>query len=243
MERFKQLNLSNIVIMHPATVSVMEKHKLDFCCTDNRTLEQALKNQPETLQQVYEELMQVVEGAKNDKPNFEKMTVTELVHYILEVHHSYVKENLITIKKHLDKLALNYAKIHPEIVKVKAFFDLLKEDFEHHLMREEEIIFPQIIELDSRGKRSRKQPSLSRLHHPFHVMEHEHERAGEIIDEIKSHCNNFTPPENACTTYKLVMAELKCFEQDLMQHAYVEDVLLFPRVIEMQRAAQSPILN
>ena len=45
------------------------------------------------------------------------------------------------------------------------------------------------------------------------VMESEHDEAGEIC--IREITGNYEVPEGACTTFKLVLDELKAFEEDL----------------------------
>ncbi|MBK9486342.1 MAG: hemerythrin domain-containing protein [Chitinophagaceae bacterium] len=59
-------------------------------------------------------------------------------------------------------------------------------------------------------------------------MELEHEHAGDILYKIRSLTNNYTPPEGACTTFQVSLAELKEFEEDLHRHVHLENNLLFP---------------
>jgi len=62
-------------------------------------------------------------------------------------------------------------------------------------------------------------------------MEMEHDHAGEIMQQIKQLTNNYTPPEGACTTFKVVLNELQAFEEDLHQHVHLENNILFPKAM------------
>jgi regulator of cell morphogenesis and NO signaling len=67
------------------------------------------------------------------------------------------------------------------------------------------------------------------------MMEEEHENAGDIFKEIKKLSNNFTPPEGACNTFKALYAKLEEFEQDLHQHIHLENNILFPKAIILEK--------
>jgi regulator of cell morphogenesis and NO signaling len=76
-------------------------------------------------------------------------------------------------------------------------------------------------------------------------MEHEHETVGNLMLEIRKLSNDFTPPSNACTTYKLSYNELREFEQDLHQHIHLENNILFPKAntVEDELLADNLISN
>ncbi len=82
------------------------------------------------------------------------------------------------------------------------------------------------------------------VQHPIQMMEAEHEKAGQVMGEIRELTGNYTPPNDACTTYRLSFAALRAFECDLHQHVHLENNILFPRAIELfQRATASPELR
>ena len=66
-------------------------------------------------------------------------------------------------------------------------------------------------------------------------MEAEHEEAGEILRQIAKLSNNFTPPQGACNTYRAFYAKLDEFEQDLHQHVHLENNILFPKALNLEK--------
>jgi regulator of cell morphogenesis and NO signaling len=66
-------------------------------------------------------------------------------------------------------------------------------------------------------------------------MESEHETVGKILKEIAILSNNYTPPEWACNTFKALYAKLDEFEQDLHLHVHLENNILFPKAIELEK--------
>ena len=66
-------------------------------------------------------------------------------------------------------------------------------------------------------------------------MEMEHDLAGDIFKQIAQLSNNYQPPAHACNTYKVLYAKLKEFEEDLHLHVHLENNILFPKAIELEK--------
>ncbi|CAM4233055.1 hemerythrin domain-containing protein [Geobacillus stearothermophilus] len=64
----------------------------------------------------------------------------------------------------------------------------------------------------------------------------EHDAAGDLMKEIREITNDFTPPEDACGTYRLVYNRLAALEDDLFTHIHLENNILFPRVLAAVKA-------
>jgi regulator of cell morphogenesis and NO signaling len=106
----------------------------------------------------------------------------------------------------------------------------LTEELFVHLLKEEKVLFPSIQSLiEGRPLQFEK----SHIAHPIQAMEFEHEHAGEILHEIQKLTNNFSPPEYACTTWKICYSTLDEYVKDLHTHIHLENNVLFPEVIKM----------
>jgi regulator of cell morphogenesis and NO signaling len=68
------------------------------------------------------------------------------------------------------------------------------------------------------------------------MMETEHESAGDIFKVIAQITNNYNPPEGACNTFKALYAKLDEFEQDLHQHIHLENNILHPKAIQLEKS-------
>ena len=134
---------------------------------------------------------------------------------------------------HTQKIADKHGERHPELLRIAEIFSEIKTDFEQHLMKEEEILFPRIkmIEEINTGKRDKNE--MQSISGPVQMMMAEHEMAGQLTHEIMELTNNYTPPDDACTTYKIAFMELQEFELDLHQHVHLENNILFPKAMEM----------
>ena len=73
------------------------------------------------------------------------------------------------------------------------------------------------------------------VRNPIQMMMDEHTIEGNRFRRIEELSNNYTPPHYACNTYRVSFALLKEFEQDLHLHIHLENNILFPKAIEIEK--------
>jgi regulator of cell morphogenesis and NO signaling len=246
MNELMTKSLAQIVNSDHRAATVFEKYDLDFCCKGKRSLEQACNEKQLPVTEVATELKNLL--AKNGTENlldFENLALGALVDYIIQTHHAYVKKELPQIFGYLEKVASKHSDRHPELIKIFQLFAAVKEEMEGHMKKEEIILFPRIKELEKhvKGEPERFGVNITYLQSPITIMEQEHDHAGTLLYEIRTLTNNYTPPEDACTTYKLSFAALQAFELDLHQHVHLENNILFPKAITAFRELKETTLN
>jgi len=244
-ESLSSLSLAQIVNSNHQAASVFEKYHLDFCCKGKRSLEQACIEQQLSLSKVTVDLENIFTKDNNSTVDFEKMNLTQLADYIVQTHHAYVKNEMPQIYAYLHKVSSKHGERHPELYKIFQTFNAVKEEMEGHMKKEELILFPRIKELQklTDDENANLQLNITYLQSPITVMEQEHDHAGSLLNDIRILSNDYTPPQDACTTYRLSFAALKAFELDLHQHVHLENNILFPKAIETFRDLQTTILN
>lgn len=245
MNDLKTQSLARIVTGNFKAAAVFEKYHLDFCCKGKRTLLQACTENNIPIEQVLTELEDTVTQFPLKKTeDFEKLSLTQLSDYILQTHHEYVKKEMPQIFAYLQKVSGKHGDRHPELFKIFQLFTALKEELESHMQKEELILFPRIKELEKHSDYySANKFSISYLQSPITVMEQEHDHAGTLMEDIRNLSNNYTPPADACTTYRLSFTALQAFESDLHQHVHLENNMLFPKAIELFCQTNSTALN
>ena len=240
-QSLSSLSLAQIVNNNHQAASVFEKYHLDFCCKGKRSLEQACTEQQLSISKVTEDLENVFTKDNNSTAvDFEKMNLTQLADYIVQTHHAYVKNEMPQIHAYLQKVSSKHGERHPELYKIFQTFNAVKEEMEGHMKKEELILFPRIKELQklADNENANLQLNITYLQSPITVMEQEHDHAGNLLNDIRILSNDYTPPQDACTTYRLSFAALKAFELDLHQHVHLENNILFPKAIETFRELQ-----
>lgn len=229
MSTIAEQTLASIVSSNHQAVPVLEKYHLDFCCKGKRTLAEACTEKGLRVEAIAEELENRMKAEQGKILPFGSMTAEQLISYILIHHHFYVKQSMPTILSHLEKVALKHGERFPHMTEVLYLFRSIHEEMTMHMHKEEVILFPRIKEIEAVFSIQQKRNfAEGYIAGPIQVMETEHDHAGELLYRIRELTNGYTPPADACTTFKVSLAELKEFEEDLHRHVHLENNLLFP---------------
>lgn len=240
MENIAEQSLASIVTKHHEAAIVLEKYHLDFCCNGKRTLAEACRQKGLSYEQITKEILEQEKGENKKSMPFENMNEEELISYILVNHHFYVKQSMPVIHMHIEKVANKHGKHYPYMIDVLHLFNIIREEMTHHMQKEEQVLFPRIKKVaEIINNTTGNDLDASYLTAPIEMMEHEHDQAGSIMFKIRELTNNYTAPEDACTTFKLCLAELKEFEEDLHRHVHLENNILFPKATQRFAVASS----
>ena len=213
MENIQEASLKSIALENFELIPILEKYSLDFCCRGKTTLKQACIEKEVSLESILAELNQASSSKKTQMP-FTEMTAEQLISYILIHHHFYVKNSIPTILNHIEKVNSKHGEKYPHMEKVLALFNAVADELLQHMQKEEGILFPRI--------------KNGYIDGPISMMEIEHEKAGDLLFEIRELTQQYLAPDTACTTHRICLDELKAFELDLHQHVHLENNILFP---------------
>jgi regulator of cell morphogenesis and NO signaling len=226
----------------PSATRIFEKLGIDYCCGGAKPLEAACRQANIPVDDVLRSLEGAnssVAGAPADAPDFQNASLIDLIAHILSTHHAYVKQEIPRLKQLLVKVVAVHGDGHPELVGVQRTFAAVADELTAHMMKEEMVLFPYIERLEtatSAGQRAPQAPFGS-ISNPVRMMEMEHASAGEGLEEMRTLTSAYTPPEDACFSYKTLYSALREFEADLHQHIHLENNILFPRAIALEDTA------
>jgi regulator of cell morphogenesis and NO signaling len=160
-----------------------------------------------------------------------------LADYIVHTHHSYVKESLELIEAYASKVARVHGEGHPPVVRIYALFQEIARELTAHMQKEEQVLFPYIKKLVAARREDWQieSPAFGTVRNPVSMMEQEHEIVGDLLKEIAVLSHQYTPPDWACNTFKALYAKLDEFEQDLHLHVHLENNILFPKALLLER--------
>ncbi|MDE5437337.1 iron-sulfur cluster repair di-iron protein [Elizabethkingia meningoseptica] len=218
------------------TAAVFKKYGIDFCCKGGRTIAEACEKKGIDEHKVYEEIENLPdkEGGAID---FTSWPLDLLADYVEKTHHRYVEEKTPVLQAFLDKLCKVHGDRHPELFDIRELFDESAKDLAAHMKKEELILFPfvrNMIKARHSGE-SLLQPHFGTVENPVNMMKHEHTAEGERFEKIAKLTDNYTPPADACNTYKVAFAMLQDFENDLHTHIHLENNILFPKSIQLEK--------
>lgn len=229
-------HIGEIVAQDFRTAAIFKQNGIDFCCKGGRTIEDACKAKDLQPEHIYEEIENLPksDGAGID---FTSWPLDLLADYVEKTHHRYVEEKTPVIQAFLDKLCKVHGGKHPELFQIKELFDGSARDLGAHLKKEELILFPFIrnmVKAKISGE-ALQQPHFGTVENPVHMMMDEHSAEGERFRKIAEITNEYTPPADGCNTYRVAFAMLQDFENDLHRHIHLENNILFPKAVKMEK--------
>jgi regulator of cell morphogenesis and NO signaling len=215
---------------------VFTRHGIDFCCGGKKTITDACCEKKVNEKELRDELAQITSGTDTVTELYNSMDADALVNYILKKHHAYVGASIPVIMQYLDKVYKVHGHGYPELEKVFANFSAVADELTHHMMKEERVLFPYISSLAIAKRAGEKiaPPMFGTVANPIHMMEAEHENAGNLLREINEITDGYTIPPEACNTFRVSYLSLKQFEEDLHIHVHLENNILFPMAKQLE---------
>lgn len=168
------------------------------------------------------------------KPNYAGWPLGQLVDYIENKHHRYVKEQIPVLKESINQICICHGDAFPVLAQIRTLFHKDSTDLLQHLDIEEQLLFPVIRNIaappELHDENSCIPPSL--LDHMINRMMDDHVNEGERWRKInilasQVELNNSTLAD----TFDL----LREFENELHEHIYLENSLLFPSAVKMKQ--------
>ena len=226
--------IGELVAEVPAAARILEKHHIDYCCGGKHPVEAACRERGIALAALVDELEQAsTPPAKADDRDWNDAPLRDLMGHILFRHHAYLRSELPRITELFAKVIAAHSEREPVLDQVREVFTMLQEELDHHMMKEELILFPVIGKLEAAALEGVK-ASCGPIEHPIARMEYEHESAGRALLQMRHLTHDYTIPDEACNTYRALFAALIELEADLHQHIHLENNILFPRAAKMQ---------
>ena len=229
--------LADVAATSLSAVRTLERHGLDYCCGGKQTLDEACAAtgvKPESVMKEIEE----AQGAAESEREWPTAPLDEIVKHIVGTHHEYLKLELPALGSRMNKvLSVHGPKDQQTLNRLAEVFGALRAEMEAHMQKEELMLFPVITQYGRAETVGRplQQIPFGTVANPIGVMEREHEGAGGALKDIRELTHGFEYPSYACSTVRALFDGLKALEADLHVHIHLENNILFPRNIALER--------
>jgi len=229
-------SVGDLVSEQIGRLEVFEAFGIDYCCGGKKSLLDACLAAGVASDKVSAALAQKdadIEAAKTvDTRDWREASLRALTDHIVETHHAFTKRELPRVGDLLAKVLSAHGGNHPELAEVSEIYYALRRELEFHMMKEEQVLFPMIQEMES--GREAGNFHCGSLSNPIDVMEQEHDNAGAALRRLSELTDQYTPPADGCATYQGLMAGLSALERDLHEHIHKENNILHPRAMELE---------
>lgn len=227
-------NVGELVAEDYDRAAVFRAFGVDFCCGGWRSVREACEEAGADQEALIRALEAVTPGGGSAAaaPDPTSWPLDLLAGYIVGVHHGYVRASAPVLRELSAKSALAHAARHPELEEIRRLVAELSGELERHMKEEEEVLFPRVRELEAVRPGSERDA----IRAATRPLVDDHARAAGILDRLRALSDGFTPPADACPTYRATYARLAEFEADLLRHVHLENNVLFPRAAAAEAA-------
>lgn len=237
----EQSNIGKIVAENYRFATVFKTAGIDFCCNGNRTIGEACEQKNISSEDLLKKLTDAASQSSDSGIDYRTWPLDLLADYIEKTHHRYVERKSVEIMPYLQKVVNVHGERHPELYEIEELFIGAVQALTAHMKKEELILFPfvrQIVKAENAGS-SLPQSQFGTVSNPIAAMMQEHDNEGERFRQISALSNGYTPPADACNTFRVTYALINEFEEDLHKHIHLENNILFPGAIELEKKLSS----
>jgi len=226
-----------VALAIPNATRVFEKIKIDYCCGGDRLLGDACARAGVQLIEVERLLKESAAPLSSEPADFQQLSLAELIVYILEKHHVFTKNEMERLESLIAKVVAAHSERHIELLSVRDLLGQLFDDLRPHMFKEEQILFPFIVELEQSVLQQRPEPfaPFGSVNNPIRMMMMEHDAVGELLRELRKVTSDYAVPSDGCISYQTLYTAIEEFEQDLHQHIHLENNILFPKAIALEQ--------
>ncbi len=236
MTTLQERTVADVVTENIKAAHIFKKHGIDFCCGGGISIAKACEKAKVDPAVLEAELVNL-DNAPDRASDYNSWKLDFLTDHIINVHHHYVEENSPLLLQYAKRVNHVHGHHYTELAEIESLVTKVVQTMAAHQRKEELILFPFIKKLVKAEREGTEVPPIhfGSVENPIHMMEEEHEEAGNILRRISELSDNYTPPQGACNTYRAFYAKLDEFEQDLHHHIHLENNILFPKSLNLEK--------
>jgi regulator of cell morphogenesis and NO signaling len=223
----------------PGATRVFEKAGIDYCCGGGTPFQEACAAAGVSTDEVVRSLERAGESSDlaADATQWQTQPLSKLAAHIVGTHHVFTRDELARLDALLSKVCSVHGQKHPELFRIQSLFQDLNRDLIPHMQKEEIVLFPYIEQMEAAASEGRKAPVpfFGTVQNPIRMMMLEHDTAGEILRQVRQLSGGFSVPKDGCISYETLYNALAALEQDLHQHIHLENNILFPGAVVLER--------
>lgn len=209
--------VGDIAATIPGATAILRRFRINFCCGGDITLAEAAAQrgvEPAELERALD-----AGRAPGDGGSPADMNDGDLTRHIVSHYHGAYRQML----PELIALSTKVESVHRGKPDVPAGLADALQKMEHHLDAHmhagEETLFPTI----QKGGGAQVGEVIARLRK-------DHDEQAALLEQIEELTDGFRPPAGACRSWQALYVGGARLSNDLMEHIYLENNVLFPRV-------------
>jgi regulator of cell morphogenesis and NO signaling len=172
------------------------------------------------------------------RADWSEAPLRDLVEHLLERDHLWLRIQLPEIEAMLaDVIASDGGRHSAVLTPLRRVFQNFRQDAESHMRKEETVLFPAILKLETTRQAGGTPPRwpFGSLSNPVRMMCQDHDKCTWSLEEMRQITGNYIAPADAPDTLRKVYRRLAELEADIREHVRLEHTVLFPRAVQLEK--------
>lgn len=238
---YHQRTVGELAAELPVSIRIFEAWKIDYCCGGLTPLPDACASAGKTVDEFVAALESAAVIPDGVAREWASESLGQIAAHIVDLYHEYTREELQTLRPLAEKVYGVHGGRHEELAGVLATVHDLTNDMVPHMLKEEQVLFPYVTQLETAVNDGRPAPTpfFGTVKNPVRNMMLEHDRVGELLLRVRALTDGYTVPHDACFSYRELYRRLAEFEQRTHEHVHIENNVYFPRAVALEEKSGS----
>lgn len=235
--------ITDIVGENYVYASVLYYFGIKFYDYSEKTLEEVCTEKGLNIHQLITSLESVSEHGEEYDLQLIAYPVDLVIEYLKHAHHIFVKQQLPYLARLIENLEIKRSRYSQVAEDLKFVFPLFVEDFIHHIYEEEDSLFSHIMAMHKAIYVSKNPSKIFFELDKFSVEKcaGDHDVQDDEMRGLRQITRNYFLSADADLHIRVVFAELQSFEHNLQKHARIENEILFPKALMLEREAKNMV--
>ncbi len=229
-----QRTLTSIVEDNYVYAHVLYYFGIRFYEYADDTLENVCRRKGLNSEQILRSMERENQLTTSDSLTFESLPIDLVLEYLRHSHGVFIKQTLPYMAHLVETIRHESSACVKDL---QLLLPLFIEDFIIHIHEEEDTFFQylQVLQQAKQHKIPSGKVFFELEKQSVQRFAIEHETHDDEMEGIRDITNNYTLPADHSLHLKVVFAELKAFEQSLVKHARIENEILFPKALMLEK--------
>ena len=196
------------------------------------------------------ELIELILDMYHDDEDFpfekmQKFSVEDILDYLQVTHQYYLSKKLPEIEQSLLHIFSKYGQSHQLLASLAIFFNEYKNKLVDHINMEEKQLFPYIRKMIVASKIKSICAESLEINPDFSIekFNSNHSPIEDELKEVSQIIKQYSGKEAIPLPYKIFLNQVEIFELELRKHAIIEDHVLVPMVIKLEKKLKTVTNN
>ncbi len=236
-----QRKISDLVGENYLYASVLHYFGIQFYDYSEQTLHQVCQEKGICVEALINGLESAVQTDESEDIALVGYPIDLVIEYLKHAHYLFIKRRLPYITTLVSDLPEKSGQYHSIVKDLKFVFPLFVEDFIYHIHEEEDSLFRYVLLLKNVTNNRYNPSKVYYEMEKYSIQQHaiNHDVHDDEMKGIRNITNDYFVEADAPLHIKVVYAELESFEKSLITHARIEDEILFPKALMLEKEVKT----